>query len=167
MLLPSSSKVGSDLMKETEATHNDKTYFSSTLAQAANRRNRFNSRCCGSSARADSSKSRNSSFFVFYWNSPPPKGQGVTDCVVFAPLHTLSYCWIRSESNRPNVPHSLVTQSSFLILLELRFSINVKHLFIWVSVYNMLGEDCMKSLQQKCITYTGTSWNMIIFVTIS
>lgn len=23
---------------------------------------------------------------------PAPEGQGVTDCIVFAPLHTLSYC---------------------------------------------------------------------------
>lgn len=166
MLLPYSPEVVSDPMKETEVTQNDKTYFSSTLDQAANHRNRFNSHCSVSSAGADSSKSRNSSFFVFYWNSPPPKGQGVTDCIVFAPLHTLGYCWVHSESNGPNVLYGLVTKSSLLLFLELRFLINVKHLFIWVSVYNMLGEERMKSLQ-KCITYTGTSWNMIIFVTIS
>lgn len=42
----------------------------------------------GTALWADSSNSKNSSFFVFFWNSPPPTGRGVTDCIVFAPLHT-------------------------------------------------------------------------------
>lgn len=114
-------------------------HFSSTLAQRANHRNRFSSHCSVRSPWADSSKSRNSSFFVFYWSSPPLKGQGVTDCIVFAPLHALSYCWVHAENNRLNVLPSLVTKSFFLSLHELIFSINVKHLFTWNNVYSMLG----------------------------
>lgn len=41
----------------------------------------------------------------------------------------------------------LVTKSSCLLLLELRFSIDAKHLFIWVSVCNAWGEDSVESSQ--------------------
>lgn len=52
MLLPQSPKAGSEPVKEIEVTWNDKTHFSSPLAQAANGRNRFNGRCSISSAQA-------------------------------------------------------------------------------------------------------------------
>lgn len=149
------------------------TQFPSTLAQAVGSRNRFN--CSVSSTQADSSKRRNSSFFVLGWNSAllaaAPKGQGVTDCVVLAPLHTPSYCGFPSESTGWMCHTALwPTKPSFLLFWELRFSINVKHLFVWVTVCNMLGENCMKSAAEMCnlhwdlLKYDHLCYNLLILV---
>lgn len=78
--------------------------------------------------------------------------------------------WSPLREHRLNVLPSLVTEPSFLLFWELRFSINVKHLLVWVTVCDVLGEDCMKSageiynLHWYLLKYDHLCYNLLILV---